>query len=240
MSSAWLSAISEAQRGLHVSAVDAMRTLAGGGIDALPSLTLAAFAFGMLHALLPGHGKATLASYYAAEGNWRGALSSTLLLIATHVGLAIVLVLSGFAILEHALASAGRSPALELASQILIILIGALLLWNAFHRSHSHGSFAPLLAIAAGLVPCPLTTFIMTYAAVHGAIKWGLLLSAFFALGMIVTVALFPLSAVLARIRFVPLIAQTEAVRSRIEFGLEAFAAIALIMLGAWPLLIGL
>jgi len=234
---AWISAISEAQRALYASAVGAVKTLADGGTDALPSLAVAAFAFGMLHALLPGHGKAVLASYYAADGNWRGALASTLLLIATHVGSAVALVLSGYAILKQTLGSAGRAPALELASQILIILIGTWLLWRALRRPNRRGHSAPLLAISAGLVPCPLTTFIMTYAAVHGTIKWGLLLSALFATGMVVMVALFPLAAVLARTRLVPLMTQSEPVRGRVEFGLETLAAVALIMLGAWPLL---
>ena len=233
----WLDTISDAQRALYANAVGALKALQDGGTDALPSLAVAAFTFGMLHALLPGHGKAVLTSYYAAEGNWRGALGSTLLLITTHVGSAIALVLSGYAILKHTLGGAGRAPMLEVASQILIILIGGWLLWRAFRHPHDHDQSAPLLAVATGLVPCPLTTFIMTYAVVHGAVQWGLLLSALFAAGMIAMVALFPLAAVVTRTRLVPLMAQTEATRSRVAVGLEAVAAIALIALGAWPLL---
>src|SRR3989442_1325748 len=87
--------------------------------------------------------------------------------------------------LSTSIAGAGRAPALERASQILIVLIGLWLLWRAFrpHLDH-HDRSAPLLAIATGLIPCPLTTFIMTYAATHGAVRWGLLLSALFAAGM--------------------------------------------------------
>ena len=91
-------------------------------------------------------------------------------------------------------------------------------------------------AIATGPIPCPLTTFIMTYAAAHGAVQSGLLLSALFATGMTFTVALFPLTAVLGRTRLLPLIARSETVRNRVAMGLETFAAIAVIMLGAWPL----
>jgi len=68
-------------------------------------------------------------------------------------------------------------------------------------------------------------------------VQWGLLLSALFAAGMIVMVALFSLAAVVTRSRLVPLMARTEATRRRVPLGLEAFAAIALIALGAWPLL---
>lgn len=235
----WLDAISEAQRALYTGATRSLNALQESGLDVLLSMASAAFAFGMLHALLPGHGKAVLSSYHAAEGNWRSALGSSLLLILTHVGSAIAIVLSGYAILTQTLGGAGRAPVLEAASQVLIISIGLWLFWRAFHpHRHHHPSSAPLLAVAAGIVPCPLTTFIMTYAVVHGAIKWGVLLSAVFAAGMILTVALFPLAVVLARTWVMPSISKTEAIRGRIEVGLEAAAALALIALGAWPLLL--
>jgi len=229
--------IFEAQRALYANAVQALNALQDSGAGALPSLAMAAFAFGTLHALLPGHGKSVLASYYAADGRWRGAVGSSLLLVLTHVGSAVVLVLSGYAILRHTIGGAGRAPALEQASQILIVLIGLWLLSRAFlPKHHRHDRSAPLLAIATGLIPCPLTTFMMTYAAAHGAVQSGLLLSALFATGMTFTVALFPLTAVLGRTWLLPLIARTETVRNRIAMALETLAAIAVIMLGAWPL----
>ena len=55
--------------------------------------------------------------------------------------------------------------------------------------------------LVTGMIPCPLTTFIMTYAIVHGAVGAGLVLSGTFAAGMIVTVAVFPLLAVVLRTR---------------------------------------
>ncbi|RZN33867.1 sulfite exporter TauE/SafE family protein [Bradyrhizobium sp. Leo121] len=222
--------IFEAQRALYANAAQALNALQANGAGALPSLAAAAFAFGMLHALLPGHGKSVLASYYAADGRWRSALGSSLLLILTHVGSAVVLVLSGYAVLKHTIGGAGRAPALEQASQILIVLIGLWLLWRAFRpEPHRHDRSAPLLAIATGLIPCPLTTFIMTYAAAHGAVKWGLLLSAVFAAGMTLTVALFPLAAVFARTWLLRLVERTETIRNCAASGLEAFAGIAVI-----------
>ena len=85
--------IFELQRQLYTGALDALNGLAAGGISAAPGLIAAALAFGMLHALLPGHGKAVLASYYAADGQWAGAFGSSAVLILTHVGSAIILVL---------------------------------------------------------------------------------------------------------------------------------------------------
>jgi nickel/cobalt exporter len=44
----------------------------------------------MLHALLPGHRKSVLASYYAGDGRLLGALGSSVVLIITNVGSAVV------------------------------------------------------------------------------------------------------------------------------------------------------
>ncbi len=229
------------QRWLYGGALDALNAVQNVGLAGLPALIGAAFGFGMLHALLPGHGKAVLASYYAGEGRVLGAIGSSTLLIATHVGSAVILVLSGYALLQKTLGGAGRSPILEQTSQVLIVLVGLWLLFQALRpHGHHHGRSAPALAFVAGLVPCPLTTFIMTYAVGHGLLAAGLTLSGTFALGMIVTVAAFPLVAVLFRTRLLPLLARTERLRAHTGHVLEIGAALAVILLGAWPLLMRL
>ena len=121
---------------------------------------------------------------------------------------------------------------LEQTSQVLIVVVGLWLLWRAGRpHSHDHDRSGPALAFVTGLVPCPLTTFIMTYALAHGA-----LVSGTFAAGMVVTVASFPLLAVLLRTRLMPLLARTEVLRARTGHVLEVGAALAVILLGVWPL----
>jgi nickel/cobalt exporter len=228
----------ELQRWLYANAISALNALQTTGLAGLSSLVAAAFCFGMLHALLPGHGKSVLASYYAGDGRWRGALASSTILIVTHVGSAVVLVMTGFALLQRTIGGAGRAPMLEHASHLLILLSGLWLLFRAL-RSHTHGSensgFA--LAFVTGMIPCPLTTFIMTYATVHGAVGAGLVLSGTFAAGMIVTVAAFPLLAVGLRTRALPAALafspqwQHGAVRT-----LEIAAALAITAIGGWQM----
>lgn len=225
------------QRGLHTQALAALKALPDAGMAGMPALVVAAFSFGMLHALLPGHGKSLLAAHYAGEGRWRGAMLSSAILILTHVGSAIVIVLTGAAIIQRTLVGAGRAPILERSSQVLIVLVGLWLLWRAFRpHHHDHGRSGPALAFVGGLVPCPLTTFIMAYAVANGLVLAGLLLSATFATGMIVTVVAFPLAAILLRGRLVAILDSSDALRRRIGFGLEVAAAMAVTALGLWPL----
>ena len=118
--------------------------------------------------------------------------------------------------------------------------VGLRLLWRAFRpHSHNHNRSGAALAVVTGMVPCPLTTFIMTYAVANGVVAAGLILSGTFAAGMVVTVAAFPLLTVLLRTRLLPMMAQSEGWRQKIGHLLEVTAAIAVIALGLWPLLQG-
>jgi ABC-type nickel/cobalt efflux system permease component RcnA len=227
----------ELQRWLYANAIGALNALQTTGLAGLPSLVVAAFGFGMLHALLPGHGKSVLASYYAGDGRWRGALASSTILIVTHVGSAVVLVMTGFALLQRTIGGAGRAPMLEHASHVLILLSGLWLLFRAL-RSHAHdekSGFA--LAFVTGMIPCPLTTFIMTYAMVHGAVGAGLILSGAFAVGMVVTVAAFPLLAIGLRTRALPAaLAFSPQWRRGAVRTVEIAAALAITAIGGWQM----
>jgi ABC-type nickel/cobalt efflux system permease component RcnA len=55
-----------------------------------------------------------------------GVLTGTLLAL-THVGSAIIFVLAGVAVISRSLAAGGRAPAFELASAVMITLIGLFL-----------------------------------------------------------------------------------------------------------------
>jgi ABC-type nickel/cobalt efflux system permease component RcnA len=123
-----------------------------------------------------------------------------------------------------------------------VTLVGIWLLWHALRHRHDanleaeHRSGA-FLAIAAGAIPCPLTTFIMTWAVLNGAIAAGLILSGAFAAGMITTVMFFPLVAVFSRGQLSRLSDDAQTLGSRIGHALGIVAALAVILVGAWPLL---
>ncbi len=87
-----------------------------------------------------------------------------------------------------------------------------------------------------GLVPCPLTTFIMVYASANGIMLAGLLVTAGMTAGMVATIALFAVVAVLLRDRLMTLLERTERVRRRLGRVLEVGSALAIVGFGVWLL----
>ncbi|HEX9752696.1 MAG TPA: hypothetical protein VGA46_04490 [Methyloceanibacter sp.] len=212
--------------------------VAGGNASAVLFAMAAAVLFGAVHALMPGHGKTILVSYHLGQptrpldGFVNGAI-----LAATHVGLAVVLVLAGFAVISRAFAYGGRTPQFETASGVLIVLIGAFLLWRSLSSEHraSSGS-GKTLAFVTGMIPCPLTTFILSYALARGMLAAGLLVTAAMTAGMIVAIGGIALAAAVFRNRFVQLLSRTESVRHRLGQALEVGGSLAVIGFGLWTL----
>jgi nickel/cobalt exporter len=225
----WLIAI---QRWLYGGMAESMRSTTD--VTGLPALVSLAFLFGIVHALMPGHGKTVLVSYHLGRNaRWHEGLTTGTLLALTHIGTAIVLVLAGVAVISRSLAAGGRAPAFEVASAMLITSIGIFLIGRLF-RSDSHGQIRDgrALAVATGLVPCPLTTFILTYALARGKLAIGLAAVLGMMLGVIVTLASFAVSAVLARERMATVLARSERFRSNAGWTLEVVGAVGVVALG--------
>ena len=230
----------ELQRWLYVGATSQLKgfssviepraLLIGTGIAAI---------FGFVHALMPGHGKTVLVSYFLGRpGSIRAGLTTSVILVLTHVGSAVVIVLAGFIALRATIGGAGRAPAFETTSAAFIILVGIWLLYNAVR--HRHDDFrsqnGTMLAVAAGLVPCPLTTFIMVYAVTNNMIAVGLLFTASMALGMVATIAIFATATVFLRHRILHFLESTTGIRERTGQALEIVSAAAIIGFGLWLL----
>jgi ABC-type nickel/cobalt efflux system permease component RcnA len=149
------------------------------------------------------------------------------------VGSAVLFVLAGVAVISRSLAAAGRAPAFETASAILIVGIGVFLLWRSLkpHR-HAYTGDGRALAFVTGHVPCPLTTFILTYALAKHQLAVGLAAVAAMSIGIVATLAGFAVAAVLARGRFLDLMARSEELRGRIGRGFELAGACAVVVLG--------
>lgn len=231
----------ELQRWLYAEAGGQLKSFANG-IDPLTLLTGISIAalFGLVHAFMPGHGKTVLVSYFLGRPSKVAAgLSASIILVLTHVGSAVVLVLTGFMVIRGTIGGAGRAPAFETSSAVFIALIGICALYNVVrHRHHdSPTTDERVLAFATGLVPCPLTTFIMVYAVSNGIIVAGLLLTAGMVVGMITTIAIFAVTAVLLRERIIHLTEKTAQTRQSLGQVLELSGAAAIIAFGLWLLM---
>jgi nickel/cobalt exporter len=227
-----MSLLGDIQGWLH-SGVSAELKDVAAGVNPLSLLTAMSIAavFGMVHALMPGHGKTVIVSYYLGRpARFLSSVGTSAILVLTHVGSAVVLVLAGFIVIRRTIGGAGRAPAFEIASAVLVIAIGLWLLFRAL-RPHDHAATdGRALAFATGLVPCPLTTFVMVYASTQGIIAAGLLVTAGMALGMTLTIALFALTAVLLRDGLMALMERTDSLRHRLGRGLEGASAVAIII----------
>jgi nickel/cobalt transporter (NicO) family protein len=222
----------EVQRWLYGAMSEGMKATVD--VSALPGLMAAAFFFGMVHALMPGHGKSVLVSYHLGRPTKliEGVVTGTLLAV-THVGLAVLLVLAGIAVISRSLAAGGRAPAFEAASAALISVIGVyLLVRTIWPPPHTHDRDGRALAMVTGLVPCPLTTFILTYAFAQNKPIAGFSAVAAMLGGVIVTLVSFAVAAVMARDRFTHLLRRTEWMRGSLGFWLELAGAAAVLVLG--------
>jgi nickel/cobalt exporter len=214
--------------------------IAGIGEDpATAPLALSlAFALGMVHALMPGHGKTVVFSYFlGARARLATGVAMALRIALLHVGTAIVLLLIvGAAVIRFGrLQGAGR--ALEITSCAAVTLVGAWLLYRAITRratrGHEHGRRAGPLGYAIGLLPCPLTIILMNYALVNGTVLSGLALTAVMALGITTTMTITGMSGILARRALVSGFDPASGWYARAMRGLEIAAALIVLAAGA-------
>lgn len=207
-----------------------------GDSSAVLLAMVAAVLFGAVHALMPGHGKTALVSYHLGQPSrpLDGFTNGTILAL-THVGLALFLVLAGFTVISRVFAYGGRTTQFEAASGAMIVLIGVFLLWRSTRRDHhAHSKDGKTLAFVAGIIPCPLTTFIMSYALARGMLAAGLAVIAAMTVGMIATIGGIALAAACARDRFMGLLDRTEGWRNRAGMVLEVGGSITVIAFGFW------
>jgi nickel/cobalt exporter len=224
------------QSWLYSGMANGLGDVSSGDTRAIVAAMAAAVLFGAVHALMPGHGKTVLISYHLGQpGRLREGITNGAILTLTHVGLAVVLVLAGFAVISRAFTEGGRTPQFEVASGALVALIGAFLLWRTTrNEDQMHKRDGRTLAFVTGIIPCPLTTFILSYALARGILASGLAVTAAMALGMIVTIGGIALAAAFARDRFIGLLARTESWRHRVGNVLEVGCSVMVLAFGLW------
>jgi ABC-type nickel/cobalt efflux system permease component RcnA len=190
---------------------------AGDGVLAL--LLLTAFAWGALHALSPGHGKAMVAAYLVGtRGTPRHAVALGATVTTTHTAGVFALGLVALALSEYVLPE-DLYPWLNLVSGLLVLVVGAAVLRSHLrrrrHRHHHHHhrhehalSHAPpdrlswrglvAMGASAGLIPCPSALVVLLGAIAQGQIALGMLLIVAFSAGLAATLTALGVAVVLA------------------------------------------
>ena len=186
---------------------------------------LAAFAFGAVHALSPGHGKTLVAAYLVgSRGTPRHAIMLGLMVTFTHtisvfaLGL-VTLYLSRFVLPETI------TPILGAISGLTIVWVGATLLYRRTigrrtAHVHTHGGLAHdhgdghvhshvpeeisvggLIALGAsgGLVPCPSALVLLLTSVSLGRVAMGLTLLVAFSAGLAVVLSAIGLAVLYAK-----------------------------------------
>jgi nickel/cobalt transporter (NicO) family protein len=198
---------------------------AAAGEGVLLLLLLTAFAWGALHALSPGHGKAMVAAYLVgARGTARHAVALGATVTITHTAGVFALGAVALGLSAHVLPE-DLFPWLELASGLLVLAVGGAVLRSRLRRrgrshhrdhhhdhGHSHGgrhhhhapperlSWRGLIAMgaSAGLIPCPSALVVLLGAIAQGQIALGMLLIVAFSAGLAATLTALGLAVVLA------------------------------------------
>jgi ABC-type nickel/cobalt efflux system permease component RcnA len=177
----------------------------------------AAFAWGALHALSPGHGKTMVAAYLVGtRGTARHAVALGATVTVTHtIGVfalgVVTLLLSQFILPEQ------LYPWLNLASGLMVVGIGAAVLRKRVngqrstvnehhhhehdHHHHNELSWKGLLAMgaSAGLIPCPSALVVLLGAIAQHQVALGLVLITMFSLGLAMTLTVLGLAVVYAQ-----------------------------------------
>ena len=228
-----LQAIVDIQRDIYLAFAEHIKTFAnGGGWTAFLAFLPMGIVFGAVHALTPGHSKAVLATYLtgASAGMTRG-LTVSIALSVTHVTMAVLIALFSLPLVSVMLGSAGSAPLLEDVSRGLLGAIGAWMLWSALFRPPYHHGEGESVAVGfmAGLVPCPLTLFVMTFAMSRGVPEAGIMFAIVMMTGVALTLSSVALSAVLFGTRIERLLATQRELLAKASKTLEAVAGVILV-----------
>jgi nickel/cobalt exporter len=193
---------------------------AAAGKGVLIVLLLTAFAWGALHALSPGHGKAMVAAYLVGtRGTARHAVGLGATVTVTHTAGVFALGVVALALSEYVLPE-DLYPWLNLVSGLMVLGVGGYVLrkhllrrrHHHHHHHHDHGphdhhhhgpeslSWRGIVAMgaAAGLIPCPSALVVLLGAVAQGEIALGMLMIVAFSLGLAATLTLLGIAVVSA------------------------------------------
>lgn len=184
-----------AQRGLQQALAAPIRDMGTDAATTLAALGIA-FALGTVHALTPGHGKAVVFSYFVGRRSRvpAGMAMAAKIALMHSASAALLVLLFGAATSSFGRPS-GFAALLQTTSYAVIACIGAYYLWRSVCRADedgwkqaNRGIDTAALPFAIGLLPCPLTMLVVSYALMQGLMLNGLILAAVIGAGAALTI----------------------------------------------------
>lgn len=213
---------------------------------------LAAFLYGILHTLGPGHGKMVVASYFLSNGAniTRGAWVGSQVALS-HVGGAIIIVLATNIALKQVL----TNPEAQVfwvkgVSYGLIIAIGLFMAFQATrklahkhenihtcghcaqHHHHHKSKKEALLSWAIGAVPCTGSLLILVYAMAYDVLWLGLFMVICIALGMALTMTIIGIICISGKKKVIDRISADKK-DSKLQPTIELIGALAILFIGS-------
>nr|WP_319397198.1 hypothetical protein [uncultured Desulfobacter sp.] len=211
---------------------------------------LFAFAYGALHTMGPGHGKAVVISYFVGHGGslGRGIRMGSLIAVCHVLSAVIVIGLTSFAM--HRIT--GHPPAdfriVRLISYAAIVGIGAFMLWRALcdmrsdklsHGDHPDSTVLPRkdtpmgwLALAAGAVPCTGAILVLLFGLSHNLLIPAVLMVMMISLGMAMAMSGIGILAIWGRNYAERRFIKNGAARRRFNTSIKLGSASLILMIG--------
>jgi nickel/cobalt transporter (NicO) family protein len=220
------------QREIYLAFVDRIGQFAATGDGAVLAAYLPmGVVFGAVHALTPGHSKVVLATYLTGStATMPRALAVSMVLSVVHVSMSVIIVLAALPLVSVTLGSAGSAPLLASLSRGLLGLIGLWMLWQGFRgTTHDHAGQGLAAGIAAGLIPCPLTLFVMTFAVTNGVPEAGVAFAFVMIFGIGFVLATVALAAVLFRQQLIRLLDSRSQAVDRVTRTIQVTAGVILL-----------
>lgn len=208
---------------------------------------LLSFAYGVVHALGPGHGKIYACSYFLSRpGTLKKVLIFGNLTMLMHVLSGAFLILFGALVLKTsgALTLENSGVVLERFSYGLLVVVGLFIGGKIVHemrtgKGHRHDcpdradmKSLVFTALAVGMVPCPGAALILLFALTLGILTAGLWAMLCIAVGMAITTSIFALGAIGFRKTFLSLADGNEPMSAGIYGLLSLGGALCISLLG--------
>lgn len=201
----------------------------GRSAGAVGLALLIAFAYGALHTLGPGHGKAVVVSYFIGTGGGlrRGFVMGARIAIMHVLSAVVVVFLLDFAVRQATGAAPSDYRLIRLGSYTLIMAIGAVMLWHALANmraneagghahddhddAHAHAGCTACaaaqakpqgggwVAAAVGIVPCTGALIVMLFGLANDLVIPAVMMVIAISTGMALAMSVVGIAAILGR-----------------------------------------